>query len=133
MADNVIPIKAEEKFLGVDEMLSADDVQYAVVDAWGGKVRIGSLTASDMIEFVETNDTPAKKTAGLRLIIKSLVDARGSRIGDMKHLEALGKKNHTVTNRIIAEVLKLNGLDEAAKKVMGNASSEVPSGASPTA
>jgi hypothetical protein len=126
-------VKIEDKVLSIEEMLAADDVQFAVVKAWNGNVRIGSLSASDMIEFVESNEGPAKRTAGLRLIIKSLVDAKGDRIGDMKHLEAFGKKNAQVTNRIVAEILKLNGLDEAAKKALGNASSEVDTDASPTA
>jgi hypothetical protein len=116
-------VKIEDKVLSIEEMLAADDVQFAVVKAWNGNVRIGSLSASDMIEFVESNEGPAKRTAGLRLIIKSLV----------KHLEAFGKKNAQVTNRIVAEILKLNGLDEAAKKALGNASSEVDTDASPTA
>jgi hypothetical protein len=123
---------SDKKILSVDEMLAADDVNYAEITAWGGTVRVGSLSAGDMLDFVDSNEGPAKRTAGLRLIVKSLVDANGNRIGTDKHLEGFKKKSATVTNRIVAEILKLNGLDEAARDALKNASGEAATDASPT-
>ncbi len=114
----------EDKVLSIDEIIAAPDVQYDTVDAWGGKVRIGSIDAGTMLDFVESNDGPAKRTAGLRLLIKSLVDAEGNRIGTEKHLEAFKKKDSATIDRVVTKILKLNGLDEKVKQARGNASGE---------
>lgn len=103
----------DEKILSIDEILENDDVEYAVIPGFkdGTFIRIGSLSAGDLIEWTEANSTPsAQHTSGLRLIIKSLVDANGKRIGDSKHLNALRNKSHKATERIVKEILKLNGL-----------------------
>jgi hypothetical protein len=120
------------KALTVEQMMAADDIQYAEVPAFGGVVRIGSIDAGQMIDFVESNEGPAKRTAGLRLIIQSLVDDDGNRIGDMKDLERWKRRSQKTCNALVAEILKLNGLDDAAKKVLGNDSGEALGGASPT-
>lgn len=125
--------KEDVKLMSMDDIMNADDVKYKVIDAFGGKVRIGSLNAGDMIEFIESNEGPAKKTAGVRLIIKSLVDKDGVRIGTEKHLQGMLKRNAEAVNRVVGEILELNGMGEAAKKLKGNASSEANSDASPTA
>lgn len=127
--------QTQKVFDSIDDMLAKDDVRYATVPVpeWGGAVRFGSLSAGAMLDFVESNEGPAKRTAGLRLIIQSLVDSTGKRIGNVeKHLEAMRSKDAQVTNRLVGEILKLNGMDEASKKVLGNESSAASSGASPT-
>jgi hypothetical protein len=87
-----------------------------------------------MIEFVETNEGPGKRTAGLRMIIKSLVDADGKRIGKDEHLQLWMRRSQKTCNSLVDAILKLNGLDKESKAAAGNASSEAPvSGASPTA
>lgn len=108
--DGSAAVEEEVKFLSMDEMIAAEDIEYAVVDGWGGKIRLASLTADDLIEWTETNEGPAKKTAGLRLVIKSIVDAKGVRIGKPEHLEALRKKGHATCERLLKEVLQLNGM-----------------------
>ena len=126
-------VKGNKKILNVEEMMAADDIEYAEVEAFGGLVRIGSIDAGDMIEFVESNEGPAKRTAGLRMIIKSLVDAEGTRIGKPEDLQRWMRRSQKTCNSLVDAILKLNGLDKAAKAAAGNASSEAPaSGASPT-
>lgn len=112
-----------KKILSVDEMMAAEDIQYAEVEAFGGTVRIGSIDAGQMIEFVESNEGPSKRTAGLRMIIKSLVDAEGVRIGKDEHLQLWMKRSQKTCNAIVQKILELNGLDsDAAKKATaGNA------------
>ncbi len=121
----------EETILSIDEMLGADDVEYKVIPTWmvkdaktgtmvQGYSRIGSLDAESIIEWRDENEGPAKKTMGIRLLVKSLVDKDGARIGTPKHYEAFKKKSNAVMERILGEIVKLNGMtvkqDEAAKK-----------------
>jgi len=108
------------RVLSVDEMLAAEDVSYAEIEAWGGIVRVGSLTADEMIDFIEANEGVEKRNAGLRLIVRSLVDADGKRIGTEAHVKAFGKKDAGLTSKVVNRILELNGLDkkkaEEAKK-----------------
>lgn len=100
----------------MDEILSsgAADVEYAVIDGWkpGMKVRIGSVTAGDMIEWSEANEGEAKRTAGLRLITKSLVNSKGERYADdPRNIPKFRAMRHKETERIVREILKLNGMN----------------------
>jgi len=114
MGDN-----GEKIFESVEDMLAAPDVEYTTIDGWNGKIRIGSLTAGDMIEWAEANEGEAKRTAGLRLIVKSLVNSEGKRIGNERHIPLLRAKSHKVTESIVRAILKLNGFqikEDATKK-----------------
>ncbi len=120
----------DEQILSIDEMLGAEDVEYAVIPTWKvknakgemvqGYSRIGSLDAESIIEWRDENEGPAKKTMGIRLLVKSLVDKDGARIGTPKHYEAFKKKSNAVMERILGEIVKLNGMtvqqDDKAKK-----------------
>ena len=108
----------EEAILSLDEILASDDVEYAVIEGFapGDKIRIGSLTAGDLIEWSEANETEAKRTAGLRLIVRSVVDGEGKRLMSDKHIAALRKKNHKRTENVVKEILKLNGLKTEESK-----------------
>lgn len=103
---------ANEKILSMDDILAAEDVEYANVEGFkpGEVFRIQSLTAGDLIEWSEANEGEAKRTAGLRLIVKSLVDKDGKRIAGDEHIATFRKKSHKVTERIVREILKLNGM-----------------------
>jgi hypothetical protein len=109
------------KRLTMDEMLAAPDVQYRDVQAWGGVVRLGSLTAEQMIQFVEQNvDEKARRIAGIRMVVQSLVNDDGERIGTDAHIPQFLKKDAATTNRLVETVMELNGLtkpkaDEAKK------------------
>jgi hypothetical protein len=102
----------EFKILSIDDIEASVDVEYALVDGFkpGEKFRIQSLTAGDLIEWSEANEGEAKRTAGLRLIVKSLVDTDGKRIAGDKHIELFRKKSHKVTERIVKDILKLNDM-----------------------
>jgi predicted site-specific integrase-resolvase len=104
--------EVDEHILSMDEILGSQDVEYATIEGWkaGTKIRIGSLSAGDLIEWTEANEGEAKKTAGLRLIVKSLVDSNGRRIATDRHLSSLRNMNHKQTERIIKDILKLNGM-----------------------
>jgi len=118
------------KPLTMAEIENASDVEYARIAGFkpGQVFVIQSLTAGDMIEWSEANSTEAKRTAGLRLIVKSLVDgvpgedegATGKRIADDTHIAIFRKKSHKVAERIVKEILRLNSMnvkeDAEAKK-----------------
>ncbi len=101
------------------------DIEYAIIDGFreGEKFRIGSLTAGDLIEWSEANEGEAKRTAGLRLITKSLVGPAPDNTryaADDKNIVKFRARSHKVTERIVKEILKLNGMsvkgDDEAKK-----------------
>jgi hypothetical protein len=101
-----------DRILSIDEILSSDDVEYKIIDGFGPgeKIRIATLTAGDLMEWTDANEGVAQKTAGLRLIIRSLVDAEGNRIASDKHLTALKKKSSKKVDAIVKEILKLNNI-----------------------
>jgi hypothetical protein len=109
--------KAEKIYASMDEIMSSgvSDVEYAVIDGFkpGEKVRIGSVTAGDIMEWSEASEGEAKKTAGLRLIIKSLVGPEPSNIryaDDPKNIAKFRAMRHKETERIVKEILVLNGM-----------------------
>jgi hypothetical protein len=125
---------AEKKYLSMDEILAVDDIQYADVEAFGGLIRIGSLSAGDMIDWIEANEDPAKKRiAGINLIVKSLVDETGARIGRDENTEVLKKKDNRTLGKIVNTILELNGMKPKAAADAKNGSSGAPSDASPIA
>lgn len=108
--DRLKAAEAEEQDIiaNADEIASSNDVEYAYVKAWNGKkVRIQSLTAGDLIEWSEANEE-AKQTAGLRLIVKSLVDKDGNTYMTDKHIVMLKKKSHGINEDIVKAILVLN-------------------------
>jgi hypothetical protein len=111
-----------KKFVRMEDWLAEDDTEYTVVAGLkdGEVFRIKSLTAGDMIAWSEANEGEAKRTAGLRLIVKSLVDEDGKLVLEDSHIALLRKKNHKTTERLVREILKHNGLNvdqqAAAKK-----------------
>ena len=110
-----------------DEIAQADDTEYAEVEAYGTTVRIGSLNSVDMIEWAEAKDE-GRMAAGLRLIVKSLVDAEGNRVPKDKFealLASFKLKNARSNTKVINAALKLNGFGaDEAKNDSGEAASE---------
>lgn len=110
----------EKRILSVEEMLGAEDIEYREIPTWKvkdtktgqmvqGFTRIVSLTAEEVAKWREANEAD-KKNIGIRLLVKSLVDKDGNRIGGEHHYEAFKKKSNAVQERLVAEVIKLNGL-----------------------
>jgi hypothetical protein len=131
MEDKTPAVVENPKILTIEEMLGAEDVEYATIPTWKvkdpktgemvqGYVRIGSLSAEDIIDWRETNDGPAKRTMGIRLLVNSLVDASGNRIGNAKHYELFKKKSNAVMERILAEVVRLNGMTVKSETTVKN-------------
>ena len=119
-----------QKILSIAEMLAADDIEYATIPTWKvkngkgemvqGYTRIASLSAERVQEWRESNEGEAKKTLGVRLFVDSLVDEAGNRIGNSTHYAAFAKKSNAIQERVVAEVLKLNGMTPKAQEKAKN-------------
>jgi hypothetical protein len=129
------------KILTIDDIFEVKDTRFLEIEVpeWGGSIRVAALSAGDMIDFVESNSGPAQKTAGIRLIILSLVDEQGNRIGKPEMIERFRKRDTRAMNRVVDALMELNDMnlsEKAIKKMLGvekNVSSGVENGASPTA
>ena len=117
----------EKVYASMDEMFAsgATDVEYDVIDGFkpGEKIRIGSVTAGDFLEWQESLDGPEKRMAGLRLICKSLVGPAPGNVryaADLKGVSKLRDVRHKDTERILKAIVDLNGMrdkdQEKAKK-----------------
>ena len=118
-AENVVPFVQSNIYESVDEMVKdgATQVEFATVEGFspGRMIRLGSVTAGDMIEWSEANEGEAKRTAGLRLICKSIVDKDGNRVAaDPSNIKKFRSMRHKDTERIVKEILKLNGMNVKA-------------------
>ena len=132
-------VSAVEEFLSLDSILEVDDTKYATVEVpeWKGAVRIGSLKSNQVLLFVESNEDPVqKRTSGLRLLVESLVDKNGKRLCTEENrqqlIERFKNKDYHVVNRLVEEVLKLNGMTVKAQADAKNGSGEVVPAASPS-
>lgn len=114
--DTAVVTASEDKVLSMEEFLSEKDEEFATVPGFkaGTVIRLGSLSAGSLIEWSEANESEAKRTAGLRLIVQSMVDSEGRRIGQDKHISMLRAKSHKTTEAVVKAILKLNGMNVAA-------------------
>lgn len=122
----------DQYILSIDEMLAADDVEYAVIPTWKvkdpkgsgqmiqGYTRIGSLNADQVIKWRDTNEGPAKKTLGIRLFVDSIVDKDGKRTGGPQHYEAFKSKSNALQEKVLAEIVKLNGMTVRGQETIKN-------------
>lgn len=115
------------------------------VPAYGGVVTIGTLSSAFMIEWLEDNDDPVKKRrAGLRLLVRSLVDPTTKEPAPPEQLDELlevfSRKDSRENSKVIAAALELNGLRAKGQTTTTitpederkNGSSEAPTDASRT-
>jgi len=113
-----------EHLLSADEILAVDDTRYerVPVPEWKGTVRIRSLSAEEVQEYVESIDGPAKRNAMVMMMMRSAVDKDGRQLfGDPKVLGALKKKSMSAYVRLQDKILELNGLSDKAKAAAKNA------------
>ena len=117
-----MPEKVDKVYASMEEILAsgASESEYAIVDGFkaGEKVRIGSVTAGDIIQWSEANEGEAKRTAGLRLICKSLVGPEPGNVrfaDDDKNIAKFRGMRHKETERIVKEIIRLNGMNVKAE------------------
>lgn len=126
----------------IEDIMSVDGFEYKTIRAWGGRpARIGSLTAGQMITFLENNDIASQKRRnGLMLIALSLVKQDGTRLVNPEDKEAiegamnrLKSKDSKGNGQVVEKILELNGMNKKdAKSLAKNVSGEASPGSSPT-
>jgi len=100
---------------------NVEEPRYGVVKIGTRNVRVASVSAAEIIEFIEANDDPANRNDNtLRLIARSVVDKDGKRIGKIDELAKLKDKAPTTLIKLRDKCLEVNGLvvkkDEAPLK-----------------
>jgi hypothetical protein len=104
-----------------DEILNAKGTQYDTIEAYGIVLRLGSLSSADMLEWLsENNDSAKKERAGLRILVKALVDADGKRVPDNdreRFVDSFANKDNAENGRVIKKVLEMNGLRQPEKTI----------------
>lgn len=126
---------ADEKLLSIEDIEKANDTRYETVPIpeWNGSIRLGSLSADDLIAWSEKNGDPASsKVAGVRLLVASMVDGADNRIGTDATVATLRKKDAKILTDLVKRALALNGLSEKAVEERKNGSGEASAPASPT-
>lgn len=115
-----------------DELFAEDDgVEYATVALGNRFARLGSLTGTEMLEWLHDNDDEEKaKTSGIVLVVKCLVNDAGERIGKLDDMLRLRDKQPKMMKKLIRAALELNEL--IVKDSTKNESSEAQPSASPT-
>ncbi len=134
----------EKKVLTFGDLKTATGRHFATVEAYRGIVPIASLSSADLIEWLESNDDPTKKReAGLRLLVKSIVDKVYDEKDEVEpvhlpldqreeYLTIFRAKDARENGKVIKKILELNGLDVKARSAEKNESSETISAASPS-
>lgn len=110
-------------------------IKYEEIPAYGGTLRIGSLSSKDLGDWVDANQAD-RKDSGLRLIVRSVVDADGNRVPEeqlAEFVEAFRAKDAKENERVIKRILDFNDLSVKKQEALGNASGEASTDASPTA
>lgn len=133
------------KFLNAAEILAKDDAHFEDVEVpeWGGTVRIRSLTADERDAFDESitklvgsgkYQTRELVMKGIRakLVARSLINDKGERLFTDAQVEALGKKNATVLDRLFAVAQRVSALSKEEVDKMAGKSEPAPSSSSST-
>jgi hypothetical protein len=115
------------KAMTLEDIAAGVEIDYRTIDGFkpGQVLWLKSLNAGQFIQWQEGNDGPAKKNAGLRLIVQSVVDgkpglngATGELLMNDSHLHMLKKLPAKLTERIVADIVMFNGLNVKGDKTL---------------
>lgn len=115
--------KVDDTFLSAEDLLSASpEVKYKKIPVWGKNVWIQLVTAEDILIWNELNEGPAKRTAGARLMVRSIVKSPEEPVQLLTEdaIPTLLKKDHASSEKIIKEILTFNGMVVAKEKEAKN-------------
>lgn len=110
-------------YLTKDEILAADDLQYADVPVpeWGGTVRIRTLTGEERDNFEEKiikRDGQGNRVGmdlnqfRAKLLVRTMVDEDGKRIFTEQDIHALGRKSSAAMDKVFVQVRELNRMTD---------------------
>jgi len=110
----------EVKFLGAQEILQAQDIKYQEVAAWGGTVRVRSLSGKERddyerqcIEFKGKGKTDIKSNMRARLVCLAACDNSGKRLFTDDQMIMLGAKSAAELDKVFAVAQQLSGITDA--------------------
>lgn len=109
-------------YLTGEQMLAADDVEVHEVDCsdtpWKGIVCLKVMGGTELDAFNQSQIVirGGKVTQDLsnsrsKLLVRCICDAKGKRLFNDSQIEALGKKNGIVLDRLYAKAREINKLD----------------------
>jgi hypothetical protein len=92
--------------------MDAEDIEYVVVRVpeWRGSVRLASVSANDVLDYMTGKITASKK---LTFLVKSIVDENGNRIPPdqiKKRVAALRRKDWRVVQRLVEVALRVSSI-----------------------
>jgi len=115
--------EATNGFLSADDILGADDQEFAIVEAWGGRVRIKTLEGHELgriqvLYQARKGNVPDFRE---RIVAATACDAEGNLIFKPAQLKLLGKKSAAEIGKVYDAACRLNGLsDEDKAELEGN-------------
>lgn len=122
-----------KKYATLEELEQSIDTSFVDVDMtkeWGCWIRLGSLDAGTLLDYMRHED---KQQKGIRLVVLSMVNQDGSRLVDPTNPEQIQRgilifkgKDLEHVGKVVTEALKLNHL-QVDKKDVKNASGETVS------
>lgn len=126
---------SKKTFLTRDAILAAVDLVSVTVEVpeWGGSVYVRGLTGTERDRFeVDVLSGTGKdrlNNARAKLVALGVVDEAGNRLFSEADIEALGKKNGKVLDRLFQAVRKESGLlDEDVEELVKNFVSDLKDG-----
>lgn len=105
------------------KILAAKDVKLSdpvPVPEWGGDVYIKTLSGTERDAFEDAYSENRMKQFRVRFLALTLADEAGERLFADADVEALGKKNSVVINRLFDIAWKHNALSNDAVESLGN-------------
>jgi hypothetical protein len=113
---------SDRKVLSFDQVKKADTFKYDFIPyGTEGDMKVGTVSSGDILQWIAENEDPdKKKTSGLNLIAKSIVNEQNERLpADEREafIEMLKTKDAKTNGTVVKAILKLNGLDGEAEKV----------------
>lgn len=112
-----------KRLLTAEEILNAKDIEYVtvVVPEWKGSVRLRTLSAEEVADYVEATTGPAKTNAMALMLMRSAVKEDDSQLfADVSKIEQVRKRSMRAFMRLQDACLELNGLTEKAKALAKN-------------
>jgi hypothetical protein len=124
-----------------DQILAADDLKSEDVSVpeWGGSVRVRSMMATDrdayeqnMLASRGADEKANLRNIRARLVAFCLIDEAGERLFSDTEIDALGRKNAAVLDRLFDVASRLNAIGDREVAELGKPSAPTPDGATPS-
>ena len=124
-----------EKVETWEELLEdPSDVEYVDVTIGKRTVTLASVNSEEMMEwFTRQADPELKKTNGLWLVAKCLVNSKNERIGNLDEIVRLREKQPASVKKLVEAAVELNHISVKREAEAKNDSQEGPAGSSPIA